>query len=382
MTQVARTSGCPRASPEPPTLDAAPRQPLRQVARASGMPVGLVASGPVPVRGGGYPVQAVAQPVQRVVLGQSGQVTQSRSGSVVQVTQGQPVGSRPSGVVVPGQQSRLTASQGATKIVVGTASMPFSGAPPPVMRPQQVQASGVPPPTGAASSWSLKGTRLLQMEFNFKGDFKIRGEPLQMEVDHPTARDETGLRVWDAGVVLSKALEYKLKEWVPNKPSPVVVDLGCGSGITSIAAALVGAQVYATDREIIRERTERNVANNVAAIARNGGSCEFKVLDWLTLPQGIESLPPCPDLLIASDVIWDKSFIDPFLKALQHAGRDSNPRIVMGHKQRSEELDAQFFDAANKAGFEVVQTLLSTEVIPETKFHHELVSIYIMQRRA
>merc|ERR1719311_721365 len=79
--------------------------------------------------------------------------------------------------------------------------------------------------------------RMLAMEYEFQGDFRITGKPVLLRAEKPTAQGETGFRVWDAGMILAKWLETTIR------PSDTVLDLGCGSGISGIAAALVGASV-------------------------------------------------------------------------------------------------------------------------------------------
>merc|ERR1719395_525162 len=75
--------------------------------------------------------------------------------------------------------------------------------------------------------------RMLAMEYDFQGDFKIAGKPVLLRAEKPTAQGETGFRVWDAGMILAKWLETNVQ------PSDTILDLGCGSGVSGIAAALV-----------------------------------------------------------------------------------------------------------------------------------------------
>jgi predicted nicotinamide N-methyase len=278
----------------------------------------------------------------------------------------------PAGVAMAGQSVLRMDQRGVTKVIVGPTASGVTA----------VSGAAVPQATntGGSQGWALKDTRLLQMEYNFRGDFQIKGQPLLLDAEHPTATGETGLRVWDAGVVLAKALEYKLQDWCPDKPHPVIIDLGCGSGISSIAGAMVGANVVATDRDVLRERTSKNIRNNLEAIAQSGGKCEFQELDWNTLPEGLDRMPTA-DLIMASDVIWDKSFVEPFLRVALMMLRDPQTQLVMAHKQRSPELDADFFEAAKTAGLDLKLAMPSSEATPETAFHHNLVSVFIMQRR-
>merc|ERR1719355_447776 len=115
------------------------------------------------------------------------------------------------------------------------------------------------------------------MEYKFDGDFKVKGRPLLLKANHPTASGETGWRVWDAGMILGQYLEDKVA-------GKTVLDIGCGSGVAAIAAALCGGDVTMTDKAAIQARTEHNLALNEESVTEAGGKAVFRVLDWQALP--------------------------------------------------------------------------------------------------
>mmetsp|Transcript_33345 Transcript_33345/g.70533 ORF Transcript_33345/g.70533 Transcript_33345/m.70533 type:complete len:292 (+) Transcript_33345:1-876(+) len=227
--------------------------------------------------------------------------------------------------------------------------------------------------------WRITNARLMQMEYDFQGDFKVKGESVKLAVDHPTATGDTGWRVWDGGILLAKALETKLKTWT-SKEHPVVLELGCGSGIASIAAAFLGAEVYATDRDCIRDRTLKNIALNQGTIQKRGGSCEFKVVDWNNIARDAGNVPRSPDLIIASDVVWDDSFMVPLANALDALHKDPKVPVVLCQKERCKEMDDKLLQVLGQAGFKLVDRFGSKEATPETEFHHDAVWFCVLQR--
>jgi len=224
--------------------------------------------------------------------------------------------------------------------------------------------------------------RLLSLESEFNGDFTVNGIPLILDVDKPTTPANTGFRVWDAGIVMSKYFEHlhsQQKTFIKKK----VLELGCGSGIGGLSFALLGHDVFLTDQPEIQSRTQKNIMSNATAISQAGGHATFQVLDW-NLVDRMHGLGPGNefgtfDIVIASDVIWANSFIKPFLKTLQKVTTETT-KIYMGHKTRSEEIDTNFMDALGEFGFELAETILPHDVI-DHKYSLQKVSIYVFRRK-
>jgi predicted nicotinamide N-methyase len=87
-----------------------------------------------------------------------------------------------------------------------------------------------------------------------------------------------------------------------------VLELGCGLGVPSIAAALEGAQVLATDW----------AADAIELVglnaARNGASLQAARLDW-SAPATVVESAPWP-LVIAADVLYERRNVDLLLRLL------------------------------------------------------------------
>src|SRR5690242_7563198 len=91
-----------------------------------------------------------------------------------------------------------------------------------------------------------------------------------------------------------------------------VVELGCGLGVPSLAAARGGADVLATDGdEEALELLERNARENGVAVAT---AC----VDWAEA----ESLVECGafDLVLAADVLYERGSIAQLLELLPRLG--------------------------------------------------------------
>lgn len=141
------------------------------------------------------------------------------------------------------------------------------------------------------------------------------------------SRDVALLRPRDADALLDEAAFEERDEYVPYWadlwPSAVllartlagrslrgarVLELGCGLGLPSIAAALAGGRVLATDwAPEALEATARNAA-------RNGTAVETVVADWRD-PAPLLARGPF-DLVIAADVAYEQRNVAPLVRLL------------------------------------------------------------------
>src|SRR5436305_3647439 len=98
--------------------------------------------------------------------------------------------------------------------------------------------------------------------------------------------------LWPSSVALAKAVGARALRGART------LELGCGLGLASIAAARAGGRVLATDwsAEAIRFTTDN--------AARNGIELETMVVDWTT-PDAILERAPW-QLVIGSDVLYEQ----------------------------------------------------------------------------
>jgi predicted nicotinamide N-methyase len=108
--------------------------------------------------------------------------------------------------------------------------------------------------------------------------------------------------LWRSGVALARELDG------PALRGRRVVELGCGLGLPSLAAARAGASVLATD-------AEADALELVARNAReNGLRVETMRIDW---SEPGELIPRAPfDLVVAADLLYERQSVAPLLSLL------------------------------------------------------------------
>jgi predicted nicotinamide N-methyase len=110
--------------------------------------------------------------------------------------------------------------------------------------------------------------------------------------------------LWPSAIELAQAL--------PDVSGLRVVELGCGLGLPSLAAAKAGASVLATDWS----------ADAVALLqtnaARNGIELEAEVIDWRRAEHLLERAPF--DLVLAADVLYERRYVELLLELLPRLG--------------------------------------------------------------
>ena len=108
--------------------------------------------------------------------------------------------------------------------------------------------------------------------------------------------------LWRSGVALGRELDGMALR------GRSVVELGCGLGVPSIAAARAGATVLATDAcaEAL-PLLERNASANAVQV-------ETAVVDW-SAPEDLLRRAPF-DLVLAADVLYERASVAPLLSLL------------------------------------------------------------------
>jgi predicted nicotinamide N-methyase len=181
-------------------------------------------------------------------------------------------------------------------------------------------------------------------------------DDLVEEVVPLNGRDLRLLRPRDAEALLDEhAFEHEefLPYWAELWPSSLALaraiggralrgartlELGCGLGLPSIAAALAGGRVLATDW------SAEAVAMTAANAERNGARLETLVCSW-TAPEPLLERAPW-DLILASDVLYEARNADALIELLPRLGSD----VWLADPGRGPA--AAFLDAA-QAGWEI-----------------------------
>jgi len=139
--------------------------------------------------------------------------------------------------------------------------------------------------------------------------------------------------LWPSGVALARYLAGL------DLGGMRVLELGCGLALPSLAAALSGADVLATDWA--PEAIEL-VAVNAAA---NGIGVTAVALDW-TAARAIKGRPF--DLLIAADVLYEERNAGPLLRLLDEAVAPGGEALIADPGRRHAPV---FFDSVRAAGW-------------------------------
>ncbi|XP_054479539.1 protein N-lysine methyltransferase METTL21A [Anoplopoma fimbria] len=121
--------------------------------------------------------------------------------------------------------------------------------------------------------------------------------------------------VWDAAVVMCMYLEMGKLE-LKGKG---VIELGAGTGLVGIVAALMGAKVTITDREPALDFLSANVKANLPPDSQ--GSVVVSELSW---GEGLERYPAGGfDVVLGADIVYLEDTFVPLLQTLEHLCSDS-----------------------------------------------------------
>jgi predicted nicotinamide N-methyase len=112
--------------------------------------------------------------------------------------------------------------------------------------------------------------------------------------------------LWPSSVALARAIARRSLRGAPT------LELGCGLGLVSIAAAVAGGHVLATDW------SAESVAYAAGNAERNGVKIRAEVVDWAR-PEALLAEAPWP-LVLGSDVLYERRNVDQLLDLL--------PRLV------------------------------------------------------
>ncbi|XP_061686720.1 protein N-lysine methyltransferase METTL21A isoform X1 [Syngnathoides biaculeatus] len=140
--------------------------------------------------------------------------------------------------------------------------------------------------------------------------------------------------VWDAAVVMCMYLELGQVE-VKDKVS---IELGAGTGLVSIVAALLGAKVTITDRNSALDFLSANVKANLPSELWE--SVAVSELSW---GEGLDRYPAGGfDLVLGADIVYLEATFLPLIQTLQHLCADAT--VVLLACRIRYERDTNFLD--------------------------------------
>lgn len=161
--------------------------------------------------------------------------------------------------------------------------------------------------------------------YNFDGDFKIKGHALLLDQPSSTVGHNYGRSVWEGGIIMAKFLEKQVTSGALKQDKVRGLELGSGTGVGGLSLALAGADVVLTDKSAVGGEslpTETNLKKNANTIKEAGGSAQFKSLDWAQLPADKTSFLGGPvDVIFGSDLFGSWSTDPDGPSGCPHCGR-------------------------------------------------------------
>ena len=142
--------------------------------------------------------------------------------------------------------------------------------------------------------------------------------------------------LWPSAKMLSRALVDE------NGKGKRLLELGCGSGLVSVAAVISGYDVLASDYYadallFTRLNVERNVT---------GGTVRTREIDWRELPKGLGRV----DRVVAADVLYEPAHGELVARAIAKTLADDGLATVADPGRISRQ---NFIDRATELGLDV-----------------------------
>ncbi|XP_072303345.1 protein N-lysine methyltransferase METTL21A [Eucyclogobius newberryi] len=126
--------------------------------------------------------------------------------------------------------------------------------------------------------------------------------------------------VWDAAVVMCMYLELGRVEL----KGKTAIELGAGTGLVGIVAALLGAKVTITDRQPALDSLSTNVKSNLPP-----GISELATVSELSWGENLDRFPAGGfDIVLGADIVYLENTFIPLLKTMQHLCSDTTTVLL------------------------------------------------------
>ncbi|KAM6905414.1 methyltransferase-like protein 22 [Xenentodon cancila] len=174
----------------------------------------------------------------------------------------------------------------------------------------------------------LRYSNTLLEEDTDDGEDVCSPDVIRIEHTMATPLEDVGKQVWRGALFLS--------DFILSKPDmfrgATVLELGAGTGLSSIIMATTAKAVYCTDvGEDLLSLCERNVSLNKDVIGPEGGEVRVRQLDWLKrslctdadeafswTEEEVADLYDKTSFIIAADVCYDDDLTDGLFRTLYH----------------------------------------------------------------
>ncbi|XP_054033332.1 EEF1A lysine methyltransferase 3 [Dryobates pubescens] len=160
---------------------------------------------------------------------------------------------------------------------------------------------------GALRSVFPRDPELFAEAFPVLRRYRLCGHLLRI-AQHHGPRLGLAASVWEAALSLCRFLGELRFDFRGR----TVIELGAGTGIVGILAALLGGDVTITDRPAALEQIRENVALNFPA---GGARPRVRALEW---GRDERAFPRDFGVVLGSDIVYDPLSFEPLLRTLRH----------------------------------------------------------------
>lgn len=153
-----------------------------------------------------------------------------------------------------------------------------------------------------------RDTELFSDTFPELKRFRFCGRVLRI-AQHHGPRLGMAAAVWDGALCLCRFFEEQRMDFSGR----TVIELGAGTGIVGILAAMLGGDVTLTDLPLALEQLRTNMELNAAAVAASRGRVRVQALPW---GRALGSIPHSYDVVLGADVVYDSRCFPALLDTL------------------------------------------------------------------
>ncbi|XP_067170045.1 EEF1A lysine methyltransferase 3 [Apteryx mantelli] len=199
--------------------------------------------------------------------------------------------------------------------------------------PREAPGGHVEAGAGALEAVFPRDPALFADSFPEESRYRLCGRVLRIS-QHHGARLGVAAPVWEAALALCGYFEEQRLDFQGKS----VIELGAGTGIVGILAALLGGDVTITDLPVALEQIRENVRRNVPATL--APQPRVRALSW-GLDHG--AFPSGYDVVLGADIVYLRETFPLLLGTLRHL---CGPRSVayLASKMRREHGAGLFFD--------------------------------------
>ncbi|XP_061299974.1 EEF1A lysine methyltransferase 3 [Pezoporus flaviventris] len=172
---------------------------------------------------------------------------------------------------------------------------------------EEAEAEGEEEAAGALRAVFPRDPALFADTFPVLRRFRLCGRVLRI-AQHHGPRLGLAANVWEAALALARFLEQQRFEFRGRS----VIELGAGTGILGILAAMLGGDVTITDRPVALDQIRENVRLNFPG---TGTRPRVRALEW---GRDEDSFPRDFQVVLGSDLVYDPASFPALLRALRH----------------------------------------------------------------